>query len=432
MTSARSRRRQHAMAQKIAAFVLAFVAPIAAAEPLPLASPPAEPPTASTTADAQTGSPDNAPSQRQSAAAPEAARPDATEVEISRRFNDLRRELLDSRAKTVDWWLTVTAILLTLLGLIAGYLGIIGFNRFRKIETEARENVESSRKHAEEAGSLVDKIKVQRDEAESILKGLTAKDIRDDPDQARRAAETVQGDPTASPIDQAVAAAVLLQRQGKIEESMERWRAVAIISEVSDKDLAAQAWFSVGYLIQEHRKNAFEAAIDAYDKALWLKPNFSEAYNNRGSAKGNLGQYEEAISDCEEAIRLKPDNAEAYNNRGVAKNNQGQHAEAIADYDKAIRLKLDEAEVYNNRGNAKRGLGWHEEALADYDKAIQLKPDYANAYSNRGKTNALLGRTGEARRDFETTVSLARNAGNEALAKKAKRALKELSGEQDP
>ena len=233
MTSARSRRRQHAMAQKIAAFVLAFVAPIAAAEPLPLASPPAESPTASTTADARSESPDNVPSQQQPAAAPKAARPDAAEIEISRRFNDLRRELLDGRIKAVDWWLTATAIFLTLLGIIAVVAGYLGFKRFREIETEARGNVESSKKHAEAARNLVDEIKAKRDEAASLLR-LTAEDIHDNPDQARKAVETIQGDPTVfwidRAIDRAVADAVRLQQSGNIEGAIEQWRAITVLS----------------------------------------------------------------------------------------------------------------------------------------------------------------------------------------------------------
>ena len=249
MTGTCFRRRQHAMTRKVATFVLAFVAPIVAADPGPFASQPAEPPTASPTADAQTGSLANAPSQRQPAAAPEAARPDAAEVEISRRFNDLRRELLDSRAKTVDWWLTATAILLTLLGIIAVAAGYLGFKRFREIETEARGNMESSRRHAEEAGNLVGKIKVQRDEAESILKGLTAEAIHDDPAKAGRAAESVRGDPTASPIDHVVAAAVLLQQSGNIEEAIEKWRAVAVVSETTNKEPASS--------IRSYRKRQF-------------------------------------------------------------------------------------------------------------------------------------------------------------------------------
>ena len=466
MTSARSRRRQYVIFGKAVAFLLVCLAPNVAADPATLASQPTESSKAVATTDARTGSPGNAPSQRQPAAAPEAARPDATEVEISRRFNDLRHELLDDRAETIDRWLAVMAIILTQFGIIAVAAGYLGFRRFRKIEAEARGNVESSRKHAEEARNLVGEIKVRRDEAASLLRGLTAEEVHDDPDQARKAVETVQGDPTASPIDQTVAAAIRFQQSGNIEEAIEQWRAVAVVSEMTDKEFSAQAWFSVGYLSQEHKKGTPETVIDAYDKALRLKPAYPEAYNNRGVAKGYLGRHEAALTDYDMALRLKPDDAEVYNNRGNAKDNLGRHEEALVDYDEAIRLNPDYASAYYNRGNVKSGLvrheealsdydeairlnpdfasaynnrgivksglGRHEEALSDYDEAIRLDPDYASAYYNRGKANTRLNRVDEARRDFENVISLARNAGDEALANDAEGALKALSGEQGP
>ena len=436
MTSARSRRRRHAMAQKIAAFVLALVAPIAAADPGSSASQPAEPPTASKIADARTESPDNAPSQQQPAAAPEAVRPDAAEVEILRRFNDLRRELLNDRAKVVDRWLAVTAIFLTLLGIIAPVAGYFGFKRLRYIETEARRNAEKARGNAEIAQEFVAKIKANYDESTSILEKLTAEDADKDPDRTKKAAESVQEDPTASPISQAIAAAVLLQQKGDIEKAIEKWHAIANVVDGIDKEkkTGSQAWFSIGYLLYRDKINdlELEKVIDAYDEAIWLKPDLSEAYNNRGVAKNDIGRYKEALADYDKALRLNPNDAEVYNNRGAAKNSLDRHEEALADYDKAIRLKPKYANAYNNRGNAKADLGRHEEALADYDEAIRLKPDLSEAYNHRGVTNALLNRTYEARRDFEIAISFARNEGDEALAKEAECALKILSGEQDP
>ena len=50
----------------------------------------------------------------------------------------------------------------------------------------------------------------------------------------------------------------------------------------------------------------------------------AEAYNNRGNAKVNLGQYFAAILDYDIAMILKPDDAEAYINRGNAKYKLGQ------------------------------------------------------------------------------------------------------------
>ena len=481
MNGAHFRNRRQVMPQWVAALFLVLAASLAAADPEPLPSQPGEPHTDSTITDARTGSPVDAPLQPQPAAMP--GSPDsnaAAEAEVLHRFNELRREFLDHRAKTVDWWLTGTAIFLTLFGIVAVFAGYLSFKRFREIETEAHKNVESSKAHAEEtrdnaesskahaeaARDLVNEIKARRDEAESLVQGITAESVRDNPDKVRRATERVQENPTASPINQAVAVAVQLQQQGNIEESIEKWRAIAIISEEIDKDRAARAWFSVGYLCQEHEEDAPEAAIDAYDKSIRLKPDLAEAYNNRGNAKSDLGRHEEAIADLDEAIRLKPDftmaydnrgNAKdslgrheeaiadhdeairlkpdyamAYNNRGVAKRNLDRHEEAITDLDEAIRLKPDLAEAYNNRGNAKSDLGRHEEAIADLDEAIRLKPDFTMAYYNRGRANISLNRLDKARRDFETAIALAREAGDEALAGVAGRALKELPGEQAP
>ena len=123
----------------------------------------------------------------------------------------------------------------------------------------------------EEARNLVGEIKTRRDEVESFVEWLTAETVHDHPAEAGRAAESIQGDPTASPIDLAVADAVHLQQRGIIQESIEKWRAVAIISEGFDKNRAAWAWFSVGYLRQEHGKDALEAAIDAYNEGNQAK-----------------------------------------------------------------------------------------------------------------------------------------------------------------
>ena len=421
MNGAHFRRRRQAMPQWVAALFLVLAASLAAADPESPPSQPSESHTDSAITDAQTGSPGDALLQPQLAAMPGSSDSDAAaEAEVLHRFNELRREFWDHRAKTVDWWLEITAIILTLIGIVAVLAGYPSFKRFREIETEARENLESSKAietevrknlesskaHAEAAQGLVDEIKTQRDEAKSLVQEITAASVRDNPDEVRRAAERVQENPTASPIDQAVAVAIQLQQRGIIKESIEKWRAIAIILEEIDKDRAARAWFSAGYLRQEYEEDALEAAIDAYNKSIWLKPDLAEAYNNRGNAKKNLGRHQEAIADLDEAIRLKPDLAEAYTNRGNARNRLGRREEAIADHDEAIRLKPDDAMTYNNRGVAKDNLGHREEAIADYDEAIRLKPDLAEAYNNRGNAKNSLGRREAAIKDYDEVIRL--------------------------
>ena len=246
------------------------------------------------------------------------ARPEiASEIEVERqsRFNDLRREVLDDRAKLVDWWLAATAIFLTLLGIVAVIAGYLSFKRFRAIESEARQNVTESQQYTEEARHLVEEIKAKRHEAESLMEGLNSQIVSDDPGKATQAILSVRQNPEASLTDKAISNAVSLQQQGKRDAAIEKWSAIAHVVEGSDNDLAAWAWFSVGYLALDEDP---KGSVLANDRAIRLKSDLDGAYSNRGNAKQKLEQYEAAISDYDAAIRLKPDYAEAYSNRGVA------------------------------------------------------------------------------------------------------------------
>ena len=183
-----------------------------------------------------------------------------------------------------------------------------------------------------------------------------------------------------------------------------------------------------------------EEAIEDLTKAIELKPDFAEAFNNRGFAWKNLGQYKRAIEDYNKAIELAPDNAIAYNNCGFAWLNLGQYERAIENYNKAIELKPDSvvgyiarstawsrleqynnaiedcneaielrsdcAEAYNNRGYAWNALGQYEKAIEDCNQAIELKPDYANPHRHRGNAFKALGQYNKAIEDFDKAIEL--------------------------
>ena len=354
---------------------------------------PAEPPAPATTTGIK---------GRQATATPSAISKVTAEVEQERRFNELRRELLESRVKLVDWWLTGMAIFLTFFGIVTVLVGYLGYRRFREIEVEARQNVAESKQHADEAAKLVAEIKTRRDEAESVL--MNAESAAERPDKTSEAAQEVKENPAASPIDRARADAVLLQQQGKLEEALRKWCSIADVVEGTDQDVEAQAWFSIGYL--SVKRIDYKAAICAYDKVLQIDPKHAAAYTNRGSAKYTMGQHEPAIIDHDKAIQLDPELTAAYVNRGNAKHAMGQHEAAIIDYDKAIQLDPELTAAYVNRGNAKHAMGQHEAAIIDYDKAIQLDPDLTAAYDNRGNAKYAMGQHEAAIIDHDKAVQL--------------------------
>ena len=159
---------------------------------------------------------------------------------------------------------------------------------------------------AEEAKRLIEEIREIHSEARKRLAELTTEGANQNPEEAAETAESVQRDPAASPSERAIAAAVLLQQQGNIEEAVEKWRASANVAGEEDRPLQARAWFSIGYLRSVGEGIDLEAAVDAYTKAIELEPTYAEAYNNRGYAKYARGQHDAAFADLDRAIELNP------------------------------------------------------------------------------------------------------------------------------
>ena len=74
------------------------------------------------------------------------------------------------------------------------------------------------------------------------------------------------------------------------------------------------------------------------------------------------------------ATALRPEYAEAWYNRGVALGALGRYAEAVVSFDRVIAIDPGDAEAWYSRGQALRCLGRQEEADVSQDKAVALDP----------------------------------------------------------
>lgn|GEM_PF-1351350 len=170
----------------------------------------------------------------------------------------------------------------------------------------------------------------------------------------------------------------------------------------------ASDWFNKAFMLCRIGKCTDNAqkAIEYLDNAIKLKPDYAEAFNNRGNAYFELKQYQKAIENYNEAIRLKPQRAESFNNRGMAFAMLGENKKAIEDYDQAIQLKSYYPEAFNNRGSAYANLNQHQRAIDDYNEAIRLKPESASLYSNRGLAYFNLGQYANAIDNYTEAIRL--------------------------
>ncbi len=131
--------------------------------------------------------------------------------------------------------------------------------------------------------------------------------------------------------------------------------------------------------------NIYEA-IDNYDKAIKLKPDYINAYVDRGNAKSDLKKYKQAINDYNRAIELDSNYLSAYLNRGVAKGILKDYKGAINDFNKIIKIDADNADAYYNLGISKLQINMRKQACEDLKKADELGSAHAaeiiNIYCN--------------------------------------------------
>jgi tetratricopeptide (TPR) repeat protein len=126
-----------------------------------------------------------------------------------------------------------------------------------------------------------------------------------------------------------------------------------------------------------------------------------------GSDNAAQGHYREAVADFDRALELRPDWTEAYYSRGVSRMLLKDCAGAIEDYDRAINLKGGGAEAYYNRALARSALGKDKEALSDYDHAIRERNDWPEAYYNRAFLREKLGDRAGVREDARKALEIA-------------------------
>ena len=117
-----------------------------------------------------------------------------------------------------------------------------------------------------------------------------------------------------------------------------------------------------------------EEAIKSYEKALELKPDFTDAYIGIGNVYLESLDMENAIYYYKKALYIDPRHVIAYFNLGVAYGYNGQIDEAIASCKKAIELNPRFVEAYSYLGDLYLEKGDKDEALKAYKKVTELDP----------------------------------------------------------
>lgn len=170
--------------------------------------------------------------------------------------------------------------------------------------------------------------------------------------------------------------------------------------EINEKNLS---------LLKLHNKGKTQQALFEIENLFEQCPPDPGTQHTKGVILHDLKKYEDAVNSFNEAINLNPNYASAHHNLGVSLQKLNRDEEAINSFNKTINLKSDFFEVYNNLGNSLLKLNRHKESVKNYIRAIELNSLNPLPYNNLAFVYGLLGKYKEAIKNSKKAIKLDSN-----------------------
>ncbi|HEV8309495.1 MAG TPA: tetratricopeptide repeat protein [Methylomirabilota bacterium] len=163
-----------------------------------------------------------------------------------------------------------------------------------------------------------------------------------------------------------------------------RWKGAAQFRAATQVDPTMPEPFkALGDLFMLSPRRLYDQAIEAYQKALSLRPHYAEAYVGLGDAKAAKGDHEGAIGHYQKALALDPLNARVHFSLGkIYYNEKGLYYEAVNAYKKAIELDQYFLDARMGLGEIYEEKGLYRDAIAEYKKVIEAEPKHTGAHYN--------------------------------------------------
>lgn len=201
--------------------------------------------------------------------------------------------------------------------------------------------------------------------------------------------EPAQG--TTPDLSDRIAAGLQEYKRADFESAADRFGVIAKLDPENER-----IFFYLGSaFLQLHQHRA---ALEAFDRAVFLKEGFREARLARARVQIRMGDFPAAEIDLRRVLEQDPESLTALFNLGFLLVRMGKYEEAVRRLERVLSLRPDHPEAPYYLGKAALAMGEVVKAKQAFETAIRLDPDNARSYFNLGN---LLIREGQRKEGEE-------------------------------
>jgi tetratricopeptide (TPR) repeat protein/TolB-like protein len=163
-----------------------------------------------------------------------------------------------------------------------------------------------------------------------------------------------------------------------------RWKAAAQFRASTQLDPSyPEPYKALGDLFLAAPRRLFDQAVEAYQKAIDLRPFYADAHVGLGDARAAKGEVDAAVAAYQKALTFNAVNPRVHMSLGkIYYMEKGLYYESVQAYKRAIELDGQSVEARMGLGEVYEDKGLWKEATEEYTKVIELDNKHTGAMYN--------------------------------------------------
>ena len=163
-----------------------------------------------------------------------------------------------------------------------------------------------------------------------------------------------------------------------------RWKAAAQYRASTQLDPTYPEPFkALGDLFLAAPRRLFDQAVEAYTKAIELRPFYADAHVGLGDARAAKGDVDGAVAAYQKALAYNAVNPKVHMSLGkIYYSEKGLYYESVQAYKRAIELDPQSVEARMGLGEVYEDKGLYKEAIEEYRKVIEADGKHTGAMYN--------------------------------------------------